>query len=388
VPYYDKFWKEYGIDSPYKAQVAVSGIHPLTLVDREEEALQRLQGVIAELAQIQGAFGLEEAINSYTKAYLNSHSAEELKDHYYKFPGIDADNRAAQALLRIAIIGVYEDKAEKGGKEKNEDDVRQASAMIKVLFEDLKNDFQPQNLSNYILVSVGDYLREKTSAPRQARPYYEEVLSREDQSYRFNALFGLADVLGRSDNRAENDTAIASLERIYADAPDKKQKERALYTIVTILARKGDWSDVQERAKQYLNTDGYRAYAPFTAFLLAQAYDKQAMVEDAIAAYTNVWAGYAGYIEISAPAVKRIMELTWKRGRPAVGTKKADQQVAYEFGWNYIDSTRRIFSRMTEKEQKMWTEVEELVKLYETDPTVKDMETVKKELERERNRRR
>ncbi len=33
----------------------------------------------------------------------------------------------------------------------------------------------------------------------------------------------------------------------------------------------------------------------------------------------------------------------------------------------------------------MWTEVEDLVKRYETDPTVKDMETTQREAEKERN---
>ena len=82
------------------------------------------------------------------------------------------------------------------------------------------------------------------------------------------------------------------------------------------------------------------------------------------------------------------MELTWKRGRPAVAPSKSDQQVAYEFGWNYIDSTRRIFSRMTEEEQKIWTEVEELVRCTKPTRTWSTWKTIKEQEERERNRRR
>ena len=162
-----------------------------------------MQGVIAQLAKVPGAFGLEEAINSFTKYYLKNHSEEELKDLYYDFPGINNEDKAAQALLRIALIGVFEEKGKMAAKEENSGAASKAKAMIKVLFTDLKQDFDLKNLSNFILVSVGDYLREKTNSPKQAIPYYEEVLSRTDQSYRFNARFGLADVYGRSDNKAE-----------------------------------------------------------------------------------------------------------------------------------------------------------------------------------------
>ncbi|MDA0766245.1 MAG: tetratricopeptide repeat protein [Verrucomicrobia bacterium] len=380
VPYYDKFWKEYGSESPYKAQVAVAGVHALTTVGRADEALERLQGVISELAQIQGAFGLEEAINSYTKAYLKEKSADELKDHYYKFPGIDAENKAAQALLRIAIIGVFEEATKMASREKDEALKLKADATIKVLFEDLKNDFQPKTLTNYILVRVGDYLREKTAAPRLALPYYEEVAGREDQSYRFPALFGIADVLGSSDNSAENDKAIASLERIAADAPEREEKEKALYRICTILAQKGDWSKCTERCKEYLDREkNYRKFGSFVSFLLAQSYDERGMSEDALRAYNNVYAAYAGHILVSAPAVKRVMEITWKRGNTAAPPEKSDQQVAYEFGWGYIDSTRRIVLQMTKEEKALWEAVEVLVQQYEDDPGTKKMEDIIKE---------
>lgn len=381
VPYYDKFWKEHGSQSPYKAQVAVAGVHALTTVGRSEEALERLQGVIAELAQDQGAFGLEEAINSYTAAFLKEKSAAELKAHYYKFPGIDAENKAAQALLRIAIIGVFEDQSKTAIKEKDEGLKLRANATIKVLFADLKSDFRPKTLTNYILVRVGDYLREKTAAPRLALPYYEEVRGRKDQTYRFPALFGIADILGSSDSHADNAKAIESLERINADAPKKEQKEKALYRICTILAKKGDWTEATARCKQYLNAEnGYRKFSPFVSFLLAQSYDERAMPEDALRSYINVVAAYMGYIEISAPATKRVMELTWKRGKPAAPPTKSDQQIAYEYGWNYLDLTRRIYDGQAKPHEKeMWEEVERLDLRYEDDPATIKMEDLLKD---------
>ena len=359
VPYYDEFWKDHGSASPYKAQTAVAGVHPLTVVGREEEALERLQGVIAELASVAGAFGLEEAINSYTRAYLESHSEDDLKEHYYNFPGIDSGNKEAQALLRIALITVFEEKGKKADKEENANDKRAAEAMVGVLFRDLKGEFEPAQLTNYVLVRVGDYLREMTSTPRNALAYYSEVVRREDQSYRFNANFGLADILGESQSPTEKQKAINSLENIFKNAPQKKQKERALYRIVSILAAKGDWDFVTTRAKEYLTTEGFRRYAAETSFFLSQSYDKRNMREDAIVAYNNTWASYTGLIRISAPSMKRVMELVWERNNGD------DHQQAYEIGYKFRKSTEHLLEQMKDEERQLWESVRDLVERYE-----------------------
>lgn len=364
VPYYDEFWKDHGSASPFKAQTAVAGVHPLTVVGREEEALERLQGVIAELAAVAGAFGLEEAINSYTRAYLKNHSEDELKEHYYNFPGIDSGNKEAQALLRIALITVFEEKSKKADKEENPSDKRLADAMVSVLFRDLKEEFQPSQLTNYVLVRLGDYLREKTRTPRAALSYYNEVVGREDQSYRFNANFGLADILGNSDSPTEKGKAVESLEHVFKNAPQKKQQERALYRIVEILREKKDWEDVTTRAKQYLTTEGYRRYAAEVSFMLSQSYDKRAMVEDAISSYNKTWAGYTGLIRVSAPSLKRVMELVWERDKPE------DHQQAYEIGYKFRDSTQHLLAQMKDEEKKLWEEVKDLVQRYEDDSSV------------------
>jgi tetratricopeptide (TPR) repeat protein len=364
VPHYDEFWQEHGSDSPYKAQVAVAGVHPLTVVGRAEEALERLQGVISELATVQGAFGLEEAINSYTRAYLKQHSEKELKEHYYNFPGINSQNREAQALLRIALITVFEEKAKKANKDKDPNEKRLANSMIKVLFDDLKTEFQPAQLTNYVLVRLGDYLRERTGTPRNALPYYEEVVKREDLSYRFNAHFGIADILGGGASLADKQKAIDSLEHVIRNAPQRKQKERGLYRIVTIFAEKGDWKDVTIRAKQYLTTEGYRNYAGFVSLLLSQSYDKQGMREDAIASYSKTMGAFTGQIAVSAPAVTRIMELTWAR------KNGNDPQMAYEVGYKYSKSTKRLYHQMEDAEKKLWDAVGKLVQQYEDHSSV------------------
>jgi tetratricopeptide (TPR) repeat protein len=236
--------------------------------------------------------------------------------------------------------------------------------MVGVLFRDLKEEFQPSQLTNYVLVRLGDYLREKAGKPRDALPYYNEVVGREDQSYRFNANFGLADILGDSDSPTEKGKAVENLEHIFKNAPQKKQQERALYRIVEILTEKKDWGDVTTRAKEYLTTEGYRRYAAEVSFMLSESYDKRGMQEDAISSYNKTWASYTGLIRISAPSMTRVMELVWARDAGE------DHQQAYEIGYKFCASTEHLLAQMKDEEKEAWEQVKKLVQQYEDHSSV------------------
>jgi tetratricopeptide (TPR) repeat protein len=383
VPYADKFWKEHGQDSPYKIQVAVSQVYALGAVGRGEEALNRLRDVIAEMAaNPETAFGLEEAINSYTDVYLESHTPEELKEHYYNFPGIRASDKAARALLRIAVIGVFEDVSKKSAED--EAKKRSADAMIKVLFQELKVDFSPKELTNYILVKLGDYLRTNTAAPIEALPYYDEAISRTDLSYRFPALFGRGDVYARSKDKANIAKGIEDFQRVFADSQDNGEREMALFRTVESRMAMEDFNKAAEDAKRYLDKkeNNFSKYAPQVGMILAQTYDKRGEVNDAIAMYVKVWSAHMGNIPISAPAVKRWMELSWQRNLPGSDAETpGDRQGAYQGGWNFINLTSRpeFKNKMTEDELALWSEVEKLTKQYEADPSIKSMAEIEKE---------
>jgi len=211
VPWYDKFMKNYR-NSPFKPQVVVQGMAAMKAVGREQEGLDNLQAMITELAGKKNQRYLEECVNAFSKYFLEKkgNTPKKLKELYYNFPGIDFANKRTLALLRIAVIGVYEEELKKAEAQKDKDLVIRYKAGIKSLFKDLKSTFHPKDLTNFVLLRVGDYLRQKTSAPKQALPYYEELLSRKDKFGEFKALLGIADVMGRSDSVADNKKAIKS----------------------------------------------------------------------------------------------------------------------------------------------------------------------------------
>lgn len=382
IPYYDRFWKSYA-ESPYRAQVAVTGLPAMRSAGRTKESLEILQGVIADLSKMPGTPGLEEAINSYTEAYLAENTPEELKDHYYNFKGIDSNDAASRALLRIAIIGVFEDKLETSEKAKDDAGVSQAQATIKVLFNELKSDFDAKDLSDYILVRIGDFLREKTSSPEQAVSYYKDALASPDKAYEFPALFGLADVLGTGSD-ADKKEAIKVLDRVYADAEKKDQKEKALFRIVTIEFETGNYQEAIDRGRAYLSDKKIQQRnGPMARLIIGQSYDKLGQSEDAIAIYGQIWATSPGFVKVSAPSLKRWMELLWERNASNRDDGVSDRQKVYEAGWKWVDNTKApsFLNKLTEEEKANRDAIAALVAEYEAYPEIKSMAAMQAEKE-------
>lgn len=400
VPWYDKFMTQYRTN-PYKPQVVVHGMAAMKAVGREQEGLDNLQAMITELAGKERPFFLEECVNAFSKFYLEikGNTPEQLKELYYNFPGINLANKRVLALLRIAIIGVYEEQIKTAQGEKNDDLAMRYTSGIRALFKDLKSEFDPKDLTNFVLLRVGDYLREKTSAPKQALPYYEELLSRKDSFGEFKARLGIADVLGQSDSVADNKKAIASLEDIIERAKDDdKTQENALFRVVEISAKIGDWDKCEKASRAYLDAKHSKKSAE-VSYLFAVSFDKRGNENDALFYYGSVYNRYRGFIRISAPSVKRILEIMWDRnlskgqtvgtGKKEVELRMDDRQACYQLiGWPYITGTRRIRETnqdMTAEEKEIWDEVAAIVKEYETSGQVKTMDQVRaEELENQR----
>lgn len=388
IPYYDKFWKEFQ-DSPYKAQVAVAGIAALNAAGRGDEALTNLQSTIAEMGKDPNPAGLDQAIGSYTKYYLlnlkaknvsDADAADQLKDHYYKFPGIDSSDTRTLAMLRIAIIGVYEDALKKAQEDKDESRITTNQARINTLFKELKNDFPIEKLSDFVLVRIGDHLRTKTAAPRQALPYYEERLKRQAVAGRSRAQFGIADILGQSDSAADQDKAIATLNEIIATNKDSKTiRGDANYRLCEVYAKRGDWDKAEAACTVQLKE--YTQEKARVSFLLALSFDKRNQYDKAIANYILCYGTYNSLPEVSIPSMNRASELMWEHGQEK--GSKSGKQLAYETAANYIESSRASFDKvkdeLSDEVREAWLSTEARVKMMEGSGAIKTLKEIEEE---------
>jgi len=216
--YADRFWKEHAKESPAAPRIAVAEVAAYASVGRLDEALRRLQEEIAGVADSRPV--TLALIEAHTAAYMEKHTPEELRNLYHDFPGIRQEDAFTRSELRQAVISVFEKTAAP--------DDQGRKAAIKGLYQELKTGFAMKDLSNRILVGIGDHLRLGTSTPRESLPFYDEVIGREDTSRRIAALMGRADVLSTSSTPAELAKAVADFKRVLDESTDKAERDYAL----------------------------------------------------------------------------------------------------------------------------------------------------------------
>ena len=224
-------------------------------------------------------------------------------------------------------------------------------------------------------------------------PYYEEILKRKNKEFEGKALLGVADVMGRSSNAADKKKAITTLEKVLDKIKDDKEaRGEALARLVELHSEGKSWANTEKYARLYISEKN-TAKAAEISFLFALSFDKRKKYEDALGHYGAVYSRYTGYLEVSAPSMKRVLEIMWERNHPightitkgerSVVLKKSDRQKAYEdIGSRYLRQTGKIRKdnrEVSEEAKKMWDEVAAVVKKFENSGEVKTLAEIKKE---------
>ena len=390
IPFYDEFWREHQ-QSVYKTQLAVAGFPALKAAGRGDEALGNVQLVITEMAKKENAPGMEQAINTYGKYYLESgKTPEQLKEHFEDFPGVDAGDKRAQALLRIAVIGVYEDlvkAAENSDEPDAADKVALLRAKIDAMFKDMDQKFKKEELSDFILMRLADFIAEGTENQRKALPYYDEVLSRNSNQFRTMAQFGKAGILAKSDDQAEQSKALETLKEVLATKDIGTDTiERASYSIIEVYNKQENWKGVIEQAVAY-NKAGYNSNNKArVALLLGNAYEKDGNKTKALGIYAGIYQRFKSDWAISIPALTKAAEFTRTDGKAV--KDKQPKQIAYDMAAQFIRDSTKAYEdnklKMPPEVRKSWEDLRDLVQSWEGDSEIKSLAQQKKELEESR----
>lgn len=159
-------------------------------------------------------------------------------------------------------------------------------------------------------------------------------------------------------------------------AADRLLRDEAARSWIRNRLDHRDFTAAKAAATAYLADPEHRTAVVLPEVLLglAEACDGLGDLDGAAAAYVKVWSAYLGRIGVSAPAIRRWMEILWQRnlpGRPEEGIQ-SDRQGAYNGGANYLEATSRqgVQTRMTQAEKDQWQQVARLVATYAADPGI------------------
>lgn len=369
LPYCDRFWKSYADLPELPGRMAIAQAEAMAAGGRTAQALDRLRECIAAgLGRSQGA-PPEAAIHLYARLCAKEHGVDKLRQDFAAMPGLKPEDKVARAVLRIAVIEQVESSLNAG----DETAKQQADAQLKALYQELKSEFEAKDLPTPILVRTGDFLRTRTSAPRQALPYYAEVLERKDEAPRFPALLGRASILAEG-SKEERTAAIQDLQEVVAGTKDAREKEDALYWLIMTRMKDGDFTAAAESAARYLAPDsGFQRLAPEVRLALARSFQERGMVDDALATYARVWSESPQACQVSVSAMRFWMQMSWTRNAPANGPERprSDRQAAYDEGLAFLEKTKPRFDKMASIDQEVWLEIEKLVAEFAATTDVK-----------------
>lgn len=363
--YLDRFWSEVDYEgNPFCLETSSLEISRIADEAGFKKVMERARTIIAREANYalaQNAGGnpdLEKTIYDYVAGYVDGTkkyegktlTLDEKSQHFNNFPGISEEDKYTRAIFRMAQIDAM--NKEMSAITDNPDAKNALANDIEKTFREMTATFKPADLTNFICVNVGDYLvtyvgrfedpSSKAAEIEQAVSYYDAVLER-GRDMMPEATLGKANALAYSKDGAKQKEA-ADLYNKVAASNDPAVYGPALIGLTELHMRSGAPAEAVKTASRYVEDRGLRGDPRRlkVMLMLGEAYNQSNDVQNALLTYMNLYNQNKGNIIVSAPACKSLMEIMWKRNKPAEGDrlkgtyKPSDRWSAWNIGQNYV----------------------------------------------------
>ena len=408
--YFERFWNEADYEgNPYALQMASLQLsRALSSRDagRYDSALKKAQEIIAREANF--AFknntvnsDLEGTINSYVQDYVDGQkqlhgktlTLEEKTAHLKSFPGISKEDKYTNAILHMSLLSSMTDAMVAAKRAGNNAQATELERDIAVSFRQMRDQFKPADLTNFICIQVGnyevDYARrlpagsnDRQQEVQMALSYFEQVLGR-NRDYLQEATLGKANALALSGQEASNKEAYNLYTKLVAGS-DPAVVGPALRGLTDLNMSMRNFKGAVESAGRYVDMRGAGTNSERLQMQmkLAEAFCESGEVDKGLQTYVNVYSQNRGNITFSAPACKAMMQQLWKRDNPTTGDrikggfKQSDRWRAWNTGQDYVRQIRaaKIDEKMTPAERDLFNEVVILLDEYAKDAKVQQEE--------------
>ncbi len=397
--YVDRYWAEADFEGcVYSLKMVTHLLNDSLEKDKAafDSAVAKAQEVIAReanygLANNSVNEDMEATINGYASTYADGYkqfngeelTLEQKTEHFKNFPGIVAEDKYTRSILRMAMLTAMSQtqvklaKTDKDAAARMQDDIGKA-------FREMTREFQPNDLSNFICVQVGNYeveyarrLNNQSMRDEEANAaitYFDQAISRGGE-YIAEAKLGKAGALGLTSDKGKQAESAQMFEELAANR-DPNIAGPALMGITKLHLATGNYAEAAKAAKRYEDA-GIRVGRKDMQLLYGEALAKSGDLDNALAVYTNLYQDM-GNVAYSAPACKALMELYWQRNNPSTGNrlqgnfKPSDRWRAWNTGQVYVSKIRqsKLESKMTPDDRDKWNEVVTTLGQYAADAAV------------------
>ena len=249
----------------------------------------------------------------FSEASVRIRGAEETIKILDDFPNRDPNNQALLTWLKIQKVIVLQEV--RGEHQKDTPAYAAVTARIDEVFKELSL-FEKRNLSEYALQQIGLNFSRGTN-PFQALPYFEELLSRENQEaeqFKSPAEFEIAKIEMRSPEAAKVSSARERFRRIINKYEDKALTPGAHLNLAKIHIKAKEWSDALDEL-QVINKEKWmfrkdRAQRAEAGLLLGEAAEQTGDILGAAKAYLSVLSTYNAFPEFATEAFHRYAKIS------------------------------------------------------------------------------
>mgnify|MGYP003634978142 CR=1 FL=1 len=289
-------------ESGYRHDMLVAALPVLVEQGRKEEGLEKLREVVWKNREDPESSVLAEIFGSYVAFMEDEFDRDFLLEQMSAFQ----EERGVTPCLRGWAAVAKADALE----------AREASQeLVDKEFYMLEADFDPALQSNYPIVRLARWISHSRKRPEEAQGLYEYILENRPGTPNFEyCLIDTAEIQAQSSDAAQREEAMDKFARVMAEVPNEELQEKAILGMARIRTKEKRYEEAKALWGKYLENRSWAISRPEANYRLAECYESEGNLGDALKVYVSIYANFPGHLDWSTRAYIRTALITKSRG--------------------------------------------------------------------------